>query len=896
MALPAWWQVVTPHKDIREKSFSEAVFAADLGDVLSGTAPEEYRDPRLFFAKTYLTAGLKNLARNVLERLTGGRGDPVIQLQTPFGGGKTHALISLYHLVKSFSEVNHLEQVKELSAGITGFSGVRVAAFVGTAADPVKGRTPWGEIAHQLDCYEIVADHDEKRVSPGKDRIKEILARSGPALILIDELLEYIIKANRVEKVEKITQGKTLAFLQELSETVAASQNSVLVLTLPASILEHYDEEAERAFSLLQKVSGRVESIYVPVEGVEIYEVVRKRLFEQLGDPKLHRQVAEEYFKLYQALGTDVPGEVREAAYREKIERAYPFHPEFIDVLYERWGSFPTFQRTRGVLRLLAQVISNLYEKKAFSPLVQSSLVDLGSVPIRREFLKHIGNEYDSIIGADITGKAAQIDREMGSEYEKYGIARGLATAVFLYSFSGAERRGVTLPWLRVALLREGIPSTIVGDAVNKLEESLWYFHREKHLYSFKNQPNLNRVIVDKEEAVEADRILEALQEHLSKIAKGAPCDVYLWPRSSGDVPDSKRLKIVFLGPELRYGRQETQDFARDLLDNAGVTFRIYRNTLFVVAFDPGAYAGLERFLRRFLALQEIAQDKSLSLTASAREEVQKRLKEAEKDLPFQMIAAYRHVGWYGNGTVVWRDVGLPTVGEKSLSARIFHNLKSEEQVLSLITPKLILERAFGEDEEEKSVQEIYELFLKTPGLPCLESENVLVEAVKQGVRNRLLGVRIGAKVYFDEAVSDVPPDSLVLRPEKAAAEKQAQTGVTAGGATTGEVPGGVVYLPGGEQAGAGAGLVSTAKEDRAEFPAPHRVTRVAIKAAVPWDKLSHIVTGVIRPLKGAGSDPEIIIEIQAESAGGFDRTTLDTRVRETLLQLGAEIKEFDVE
>ncbi|MEW5763315.1 MAG: ATPase, partial [Bacillota bacterium] len=195
-----------------------------------------------------------------------------------------------------------------------------------------------------------------------------------------------------------------------------------------------------------------------------------------------------------------------------------------------------------------------------------------------------------------------------------------------------------------------------------------------------------------------------------------------------------------------------------------------------------------------------------------------------------------------------------------------------------------------------KSVQEIYELFLKTPGLPCLESENVLVEAVKQGVRNRLLGVRIGAKVYFDEAVSDVPPDSLVLRPEKAAAEKQAEAGVTAGGETTGEVPGGVVYPPGGEQAGAGAGLVSTAKEDRAEFPTPHRVTRVAIKAAVPWDKLSHIVKGVIQPLKGAGSDPEIIIEIKAESAGGFDRTTLDTRVRETLLQLGAEIKEFDVE
>ncbi|MGQ9513170.1 DUF499 domain-containing protein, partial [Thermodesulfitimonas sp.] len=630
------------------------------------------------------------------------------------------------------------------------------------------------------------------------------------------------------------------------------------------------------------KVSGRVESIYVPVEGVEIYEVVRKRLFEQLGDPEIHRQVAEEYFRLYQSLGNDLPGEVRETAYREKIERAYPFHPEFIDLLYERWGSFPTFQRTRGVLRLLAQVVGNLYEKKTFSPLIQSSLVDLGSAPIRREFLKHIGNEYDSIISADITGKAAQIDREMGSEYEKYGIARGLATTVFLYSFSGGERRGVTLPWLRVALLREGIPSTIVGDAVNKLEESLWYFHREKHLYSFKNQPNLNRIIIEKEEAVEADRILEALQEQLSKIAKGAPCDVYLWSRSSGDVPDSKRLKIVFLGPELRYGRQETQDFARDLLNNAGVTFRIYRNTLFVVAFDPDAYTGLERFLRRFLALQEIAQDKSLSLTASAREEVQTRLKQAEKDLPFQMIAAYRHVGWYGNGAVIWRDIGLPTVGEKSLSGRIFQSLKSEERILSLITPKLILERAFREDEEEKSLQDIYELFLKTPGLPCLESENVLTEAVKQGVKSRLLGVRIGERVYFDEAIPDTPPDSLVLRPKKAAAEKQAEPVAPPGGKR-------VVYPPGGEQPEPGTRPDPATKKEQ-----PGRITQVAIKAAVPWDKLSEIVKGVIRPLKGAGSDPEIILEIKAESAAGFDRTTLDSKVKETLLQLGAKIMQWE--
>ncbi|GFP24042.1 hypothetical protein HKBW3S09_01508, partial [Candidatus Hakubella thermalkaliphila] len=386
----------------------------------------------------------------------------------------------------------------------------KVTVFVGTQADAVSGKTHWGEIAEQLGQYEIIKEHDKKRIAPGKEKLRQILEASGPTLILMDEILEYIVKANRAEKVEKITQGQTLAFLQEISEVVASSENCGLVITLPASILERYDEEAERSLQQLQKISRRVEAVYTPVEGVEIYEVIRKRLFEDLGDEKTRRQVAESYFKLYQSLSTDVPSEVKEIEYRERIERAYPFHPELIDVLYERWGSYPTFQRTRGVLRLVAEVVADLYGGKVVSPLIQSSIVNLENQTIRREFIKHIGNEYDSVISADIAGKnakAPRIDKEMGSEYERYGTAKGIATSVFLYSFSAGASRETTLPRIRVALLREGIPATIVGDAVAKLEEELWYFHSERKQYAFRNQPNLNRVIVDREETISEDRI-----------------------------------------------------------------------------------------------------------------------------------------------------------------------------------------------------------------------------------------------------------------------------------------------------------------------------------------------------------------------------------------------------
>ena len=258
MALPAWWEIATPHKDIREGFLDERVFAADLGDVLEGRAPVEYQDARLFFRRTYSTRGLKQLIENVFSRLSGGPGDAVIQLQTPFGDGKTHALLALYH------SANH----PDLAAEFWGFSEspvskVNVTVFVGTKADPF-GPTPWGEIARQLKAYDIVSEHDQKRVAPGKDRLNAILDKASPCLILIDELLEYVVKVGRTEDQLDTERGQLLAFLQELSEAVGSRKNAVLVVTLPSSALEQYDERAERTLARIQHVLGRVEVIYTP--------------------------------------------------------------------------------------------------------------------------------------------------------------------------------------------------------------------------------------------------------------------------------------------------------------------------------------------------------------------------------------------------------------------------------------------------------------------------------------------------------------------------------------------------------------------------------------------------------------------------------------------------------
>ena len=909
MTLPAWWNIATPRKEICDGTFNESSFAVDIAEVVKGTAPQEYLDPRLFFAKTYLTSGLQKLICNVLSCITNSTGDKVIQLQTPFGGGKTHSLLAIYHLVKSFHEVNHLPQIQSLANNLS-IPHTKVAVFLGTEADVINGKTPWGEIAEQLGCYHLIKDHDQKRIAPGKEILREIIKQSGSVLILIDELLAYITKANELEKQEKIAQGQTLVFLQEITEVIAASSNSVLILTLPKSDLEKFDEAATRALSQLEKVSGRVESIYVPVDGIEIYEVVRKRLFDNIGDINQHKQTAETYFRLYQQLGNDVPSEVKELSYRTKIEQAYPFHPELIDILYERWGSFPKFQRTRGVLRLLAEVIKDIYKKGA-DPLIQSSQINLANPILKRELIKHIGDPFDSIITSDIMGKSQQIDRDMGSEYEKYNIASKLATGVFFYSFSGSDRRGVNLSWLRIALLNDNIPAMIIGDAIAKLADNLWYFHEEKRLYSFKNEPNLNRVIVDREQLIDDEQITDKLRELIKAQPKGKFFETHIW-KESQDIPDHTKFKLVILHPNYKKGDQETEQFTQELFSNT--SFRVYKNTVFLVIVDANSYVTLETRLKRYLALSAITEDQDLkkNLSLSSKTDLQNKLKQAEKDIVDGLIAAYRHLAWCGQNTIDYSDFSTATKAEgNSWLERVENHLKNQRSINAKIAANVLLNKGLSVNETEKSLQDIYNNFLRTPGhKPLLENESVILEAVKIGVKDGKLGIRFNGQLYYqddDDNLNEITLAAILVRPEIAQKEKaklQTQSDdhgnshssettenisqTSSGNATNSTVENSLVNSDKVQTATGTYHVNSTNK------PKTTKVKKVKFKADIPWAKLSHIIRGVIMPLQAGESNIKITIEIEAESIQGYDHHMLDNKVKETLKQLDSKILHWE--
>ncbi|MCX7681534.1 MAG: DUF499 domain-containing protein [Anaerolineae bacterium] len=882
--LRPWHQVVLPHRDIREGRLDESIFAADLSDVVAGRGPLEYLDPATFFRRTYPTQGLIHLMGAVLSRLSGlGRGEAVIQIQTPFGGGKTHALIALYHLFATYGAQWERVPTAELpdtvlrtleEAGAARVPSARVVAFVGTAPDPLAGKTPWGVLAEEVGNYDLLAPHDRARRAPGKDLLHRLLG-DEPTLILMDELAEYVVKA-------KDFRDQILAFLQELTEVVRVAPRCALIVTLPSSA--PYGEEGERALSQLQRIFGRVEAIYTPVEGEEVYEVIRRRLFEAPPDPTEARRVAEAYWQLYHRLGDDVPREAREPAYREKLQWAYPFHPELIDVLFERWSTFANFQRTRGVLRFLAEVVADLYRKEHPAPLIQPAHLELTNPALRQELIKHIGNQYEGVIAADIAdtnARAQKIDRELGGEYGRYRIASSLATAVFFYSFSGGERQGVTAGRLRLAVMREGIPPAVFGDALKRLEDELWYLHVEGGLYAFRSQPNLNRILLEKEEAVREEDIHAEIHRQVEAIA-GRDLRVVLWPRASQDDPDTREVKLAVLSGEYVRSGSALIPFAEELLTRCGTPFRTYRNTLLVLAPDIGEWATLSARVRRLLALRAIEGDRALrqGLAEENRRALQSKREDLEKGIPFQLLMTYRHLAKLGPEGVEWLDLGIPTTGAReSLSGRVKEMLRSRDLLVGRIAPSRLLQKALREDEAHKPLRDVVEAFLRYPQLPMLEGESVAWTAVRQGVLEGAFGVQVGERVYFREPLPDLAAleDGVLVREIAPAAEEAVPEPAPASVAAEGA---------------AGTPGVMAAEPVGAPPTAMASVGCYALRARVAWEKLADFVRGVVMPLQQE-ADLEIEVVLRARGrGGGIRRGVLERAVRETLQQIRAEIVE----
>jgi len=837
-------QMAIPHKDIREGKLTMDVFAADLWQVVKGTAPPEYQDNDLFFSKTYPTKGLKNILDRARSRLEGKSGDAVIQLQTPFGGGKTHALIALYHKAKEW--------------------GADVVVLDGTALNP-KSTKLWEEIERQLTGkIEITKGN----IAPGKDNLIKLIPTNQPVLILMDEILEYATKAAGVKVGDSNLASQTLAFIQELTGTVATVGKALLVVTLPSSVLEHYDENAERLYQQIQKVTGRMEKIYTPVEENEIESVIRKRLFQSI-DEKEVKKVVEEFVDYAQKEGLLSGDET--SYYRERFLRSYPFKPEVIEILYKRWGSFPTFQRTRGVLRLLSLIIFDLIDSNL--PFIRLGDFNLKSDEIRRELIKHIGQEYDSIIAQDITSQesgAKKVDHDVGIAYKSYKLGTTVSTTIFMLSFSGGHEKGGSTKEIKLYSTTAEIPSSVIDTALNKLKDRLFYLSDEG-LY-FSNQPNMNRVLLTKEENITQKDIIEKeksfLEQYLSK--KTSKFSIFIWPKSHSDIPDNKDMKLLIL---------KNSKPSNDFVEKHGERPRVYRNTLFFLCTAPNQKESFYKFIRRLMALSFIEKDKTLNLTEQQKKEIGEKIKSLERQRHEETRKYYRILFAPAKDGLKEIDLGLPTYGgESSIDNEVYNVLRGESEILEKLSPTVLVEKYLKENNWVET-KKIFETFMSTPGEIRITSSDVLRHTIKEGVEKGLWGtgfLRDGKPEceHFKESYSpELINGEIIIKPQlcekESVAEKPEET-----------------YQP---------GLTEVERPKIREpseggyIPSNEEYKRVFLKLNVPTGKISPIVP-IVNYLTKKFSQCIIKIEIHAQR-GSIKMRDYENKIEEALNQAGIRVE-----
>lgn len=843
--------IAIPHNDILQGRLTMDVFAADLWDVFKERGSEEYRNPDLFFKKTYKTEGLTNLLEVVKSRLEGKGGDPVLQLQTPFGGGKTHALIAMYYKAKEWK--------------------AKCVVLVGTAMSAKD--TLWGQIEEQLTGER---NNFNDLTSPGRtDEFRELLSSQGPLLILLDELLEYVTKAAGVKVVESTLASQTVAFLQELTELVSTLERVVLVVTLPSSLMEHFDAHAEQLFQQLQRVSGRVEKIYTPVQEHEITQVIRCRLFSHVDKKAASKEIAA--FMDYAARESLLPAGVEASQYRQRFEVSYPFLPDVVDVLYQRWGSFSTFQRTRGVLRLLALIVHAL--KGNNISYITLADFDLTNQEIRRELLKHIGPEFDSVIAADITGPEAgarKVSASMGKAYQGLQLGERVTTATFMYSFTGGTESGATMTEIKRNATTLENPSSAVAEAVEEFKGMLFYIQNQAGKYFFSNQANLNRILLIRMENISDALLTESEETLIKSCIKGDRLKVFVWKDKGSDIPDTPELKLIILS-------DENKEVMRSILEERGNTPRVHRNTIFFLVPMEGERVAFANLIRKQLALQGLQTDSTVKLTEEHYKDIKDSLKHIKGDVAEAIRRLYRqlylpaHSGWKEF------DLGLPTVGDtKSLDQEVYERLRSEGEILEKIAPLVIKER-FLKDRDYVSTSQIYQASLKTPGEARAISQTVWDTGIAEGVRKGLFGLgeleedQAICHYFKEECFASFSDNEVLLKAEVCEQQRAKQEGKptfvpgqTHPGQPASELPGTKTYIP--------TSTTSTPKIGKHQ--------QMNFNFIVPKGKVASLM-GVLNYLQSKYERMEVSLSVEQ---GQMTEQEYEDKVKEAFRQMGIEI------
>lgn len=909
--LKPWRAVVQPHPDVASGRYIQAEFAADLAQVIAGIAEAEYQDPREFFRRTYLTEGLLALLVTGIKRLTAQGGDPVVQLQTSFGGGKTHSMLALYHLANGQLKLSDIPGGERIAAQInhTDLPDANIAVLVGTALDVAKPRqypdatvhTLWGELAYQLGgaaAYHLVEDADRSGVSPGSNTLRELLFQFGPCLIIIDELVAYARNLYGAERLPGGSFESVMTFMQALTEAVRAADESLLLVSIPESNIEIGGKAGQEALATLSHIVGRIESIWKPVTATESFEIVRRRLFASQIDYAARDAVVNAFGDMYRNSAGEFPGGVAERDYLDRLASAYPIHPELFDRLYQDWSTLERFQRTRGVLRLMAAVIHQLWTRGDQSLIIMPGTLPLDSTPVRNELLRYLPDTWAAVYETDIDGagsKPLTIDGDVPA-LGRFNACRRVARTIFVGSapsVAGMRVRGLEEIRIRLGCAQPGEPAAVFGDALRRMGGLLTYLYTDGSRYWYDTRPTVNKLARDRAQGWPADEVEMEIIERLRKLPKNRDFAAFhVAPADSSDVADDDRVRVVVLRPEAGHkrlsGESSAQLAARRILESRGNGQRLNKNMLVFIAADENDAESLRQGVREFLSWRSIKdEEEALNLDAQQRRQVKSSLDKADDTVNRRILEAYNWllvpVQPEPLGPV---DIQAGKIsGQDSFYDRAARKLKNDGLLITTWSPDILrmeLDRFIWSEARgwEVRLKQLWDYLAQYCYLPRLTDREVLVKAVQDGVgrldapvayatgknaqgQHTGLLLRQLGQIYFDDHSLIVHPDHVVEPPPEP------------------------VYKPAGDgQTGdtraihetAGDGGTTTDDTTPAKKPLSRFYGRVTVDPQRVNREIAIIVEEVIERLTGqVGCEVEITLEISARRPDGFDDSTVRT-------------------
>jgi predicted AAA+ superfamily ATPase len=802
--LKPWREIVTPHPDVASGRYQQAEFAADLWQVYLDQGSDEYRDPTEFFSRTYLTEGLRQLLCNALLRLSGKGGDPVIELQTNFGGGKTHSMLALFHLCLGVpaDKLPGLETIFASTGIAQPPANVNTVVLVGNKISPgqpqIKSdgtivRTLWGEIAWQLggkEAYEMIRQSDETSTNPG-DILKDVFNRYSPCLILVDEWVAYARQLHEESDLPGGSFDTHFTFAQTLSESAKNADRTLLVASIPASDIETGGDRGKQALDRLKNAIGRVESPWRPASAEESFEIVRRRLFQPIAGKEnftARDAVVRGFSELYKTQASEFPSECREADYKRRIESAYPIHPELFDRLYSDWSSLDKFQRTRGVLRLMAKVIHSLWERNDQSLVIMPAHIAIDDSQVQSELTHYLDDNWVPILEKDVDGPNSlplALDRQ-NPNLGRYSACRRVTRTIYLGSAPTlrAANRGLEDRRIKLGCVQPGESPAIFGDALRRLTDQATYLYVDaSNRYWISTQPNVTRTAQDRATQFQDDRdkVWEEIIKRLrSDKQKGDFAGVHIAPDSSADIPDesSMGVRLVVLHPQYSHTTKAHDSDARQqvetILNSRGASPRYYKNLLTFLVPDKTQMAQLEQTVCQFLAWDSIVKDeKNLNLDPAQKGQAEIKKKSTDEAINQLLISVYQ---WVlvpeqpdPQEAIQWKELRLQ--GQDSPILRASRKLIHEEYLITDYAPSRlcmeILNPYMWGESSHIDIKRLWESIAQYIYLPRLTNDQVLLEAIQSGSsgllweenyayatgwdegRQRYLGLQAGTKEPF---------------------------------------------------------------------------------------------------------------------------------------------------